>query len=350
MKYDDGFRAYINGTFVLGRNDAHASINTNPWTAQASTIHDDNAAIIFENNDITALGKPALRIGQNVVAIHGLNSGLTSSDFLISPKLGYLPAPAPGEGAQVYSGPITLNSSRNVRSRVLVGSQWGPITEGSFVVNATPASAANLVVSEFSYDPSPSGIYTSKDLEFIVLRNISGGNVDLTGVRVNAGVTIALSGTVQALTLPAGAEIILAANPSALTSVHGAAPEGVRIFGPFEGALDNSGEMVSIQTADGTVIKQFHYLPSQPWPMGTGRSLVLLRPGSNPNHNDGYNWRSSVGSRGTPYTSDSVSFIGNWLSDSDQDGYSDGAEYLLEQTRALQILHPKSLQRLAARP
>ena len=78
MKYDDGFVAYLNGKRV-----ASANAPPNPrWNSGATTIHDDSLTVQFEPFDITAHTE-RLRAGKNVLAIHGLNSGLTSSDMLI---------------------------------------------------------------------------------------------------------------------------------------------------------------------------------------------------------------------------------------------------------------------------
>jgi hypothetical protein len=330
VRYDDGIRAYINGTAVGGgRNDIDPTMTNNPPFAQANAIHDDTAALAYEDIDITALGKPALQVGTNVLAIHGLNSPSTSSDFYLGPRITYIPAATAGGGVIPYTAPLTLNTSTQVRSRVLISGQWSPITEASFVVNAQPASPNNLVVSEFSYDPEASGPYISRDLEFIVLRNISASAVDLTGVELAGAATLSLTGSPQALTLPPGGEVVLAANPAALLAVHGSPPSGLTVFGPFTGALDNAGETIRIETAGGAILKEFLYSPSQPWPNGSGRSVVLLQPHTNPNHSNGHNWRSSVATRGTPYDSDSVGFSGDWTADSDSDGFADGIEYSL---------------------
>ena len=82
MKYDDGFVAYINGQEVARAN---APAQTS-WNSLATQSHADVEAVVFEdfalNNRIGAL-----QAGENILAIHGLNSGLTSSDFLILPEL-----------------------------------------------------------------------------------------------------------------------------------------------------------------------------------------------------------------------------------------------------------------------
>ena len=78
MKYDDGFVAHLNGQRV-----ASANAPTNPrWDSSATTLHDDSLAVRYESFDITA-HRERLRPGKNILAIHGLNSGLTSSDMLI---------------------------------------------------------------------------------------------------------------------------------------------------------------------------------------------------------------------------------------------------------------------------
>ncbi|HMP05932.1 MAG TPA: lamin tail domain-containing protein [Lacipirellulaceae bacterium] len=105
MKFDDGFIAYINGQKVAERNAPEGA----QWNSQATTTHPDNLAKQFINFDVSA-ALPALRVGQNVLAIHGLNQP-TGSDMLISPELvasaativtperiGYFENPTPGYG------------------------------------------------------------------------------------------------------------------------------------------------------------------------------------------------------------------------------------------------------------
>ena len=64
----------------------------------------------------------------------------------------------------------------------------------------------------------------------------------------------------------------------------------------------------------------FTYNDVEPWPVdadGNGFSLVLNDPHGNPDHNDPYSWRSSVGTDGTPGGGDSVPFTGDPLEDDD---------------------------------
>lgn len=84
MKYDDGFIAYINGGLpVLGRNDP-----ADPkWNSGALFGHSDSQAVNFVSFPLAEEAIGNLRVGTNVLAIHGLNNGVTSSDLLITPWL-----------------------------------------------------------------------------------------------------------------------------------------------------------------------------------------------------------------------------------------------------------------------
>jgi hypothetical protein len=73
-----------------------------------------------------------------------MNSLAANSDFLIQPRL---------EGE--FAGFVTLNNTVNVKARIFdtATSLWSPLTDSNFVVNAVPASAANIVISEMHYNP-----------------------------------------------------------------------------------------------------------------------------------------------------------------------------------------------------
>ncbi len=82
MKYDDGFVGYLNGELVVATPNAPGSPE---WNSKASFGHEASATE-YEDFDITDwIG--ALLPGKNVLAIHGLNVSLTSSDMLILPEL-----------------------------------------------------------------------------------------------------------------------------------------------------------------------------------------------------------------------------------------------------------------------
>jgi len=128
MKFEDGFVAYLNGVEVARSNAPNASPPA--WNAGATTTHSDAEAVIFNDYDITAY-RDQLLAGDNVLAIHGLNSSLSSSDLLVLPELvatevisfdsgdvveGYLADPTPGtpnQTALIQIGPAISQVTEN---------------------------------------------------------------------------------------------------------------------------------------------------------------------------------------------------------------------------------------------
>ena len=82
IMYDDGFAAFLNGTPIASRH-APAAL---AWNSGATQDHADSLALVFESIAVPG-AEASLRTGDNVLAIHGLNRGTTSSDFLIVPEL-----------------------------------------------------------------------------------------------------------------------------------------------------------------------------------------------------------------------------------------------------------------------
>jgi len=128
LKYEDGFAAYLNGR-ELGSDNAPGSHELT-WNSGANANRNDNIAVNFQDFDISAY-KDLLVVGLNVLAIHGLNYGLSSSDLLILPELiatelesidlsadaeGYFDRPTPGgknSGAIPNLGPAIRNVTEN---------------------------------------------------------------------------------------------------------------------------------------------------------------------------------------------------------------------------------------------
>lgn len=339
MKYDDGFRAYLNGVLVAGRNDSDPSLTTDPSTAQANQIHDDAQALVYEDIDITVAGKPALRVGTNVLAIHGMNSPSTSSDLLFVPRLTWSPAGGGGGGAgTVYTGPVTLTSSATIKTRLFANGVWSPLNEASYIVDAVPASSANLVISEVHYQPAdPSATelnagYGASDFEFIEILNISTQNVDLTNCRFTEGIAFAFGdGSPSVLTLAPGERAVIVENLAAFQMRYGVNPS-LKIPGQYTGNLRNEGETVTLLAENDSVIASFAYQPAEPWPAysaGGGYSLLLNNPAAGVNYGAPESWRSSAQVGGSPGGANSIPFSGSPAGDSDGDGASDFVEYAM---------------------
>jgi hypothetical protein len=343
MRYDDGFRAYINGVEVAGRNDTHSSVTTSPGTARASEGRPDTEAIEFEWIDITEAGLAALQVGDNVLAIHGLNEAANSDDFLILPKLSYRTAGEASTG-QVYTGPITLTQSTQVRARLYANNYWSPITTANFIVGAAPASAANLVISELCYQPLPpapgtpeyeTGFTAGNNFEYIEILNISASPVDLTGCQLSSGVTFDFAAVApEKLTLLPGQRALIVENEAAFLLRYGSglAPQ---ILGVYSGNLSNSGETVTLLAADTSVIASVTYGIADPWPTAAselGYSLVLNSPKPNPSYNP-LDFRSGAQAGGTPGAPAGAPFADDPMADIDADGFRDVLEYAMGTNR-----------------
>jgi hypothetical protein len=84
VRYDDGFVAYINGEPIERANYSH---DYPAWDENADGNHNDGEAVDLLAFSIDPSHYDALVQGENLLAIHGLNVGSGSSDFLISVAL-----------------------------------------------------------------------------------------------------------------------------------------------------------------------------------------------------------------------------------------------------------------------
>lgn len=271
MRFDDGFIAYLNGTEVASAN---APV-TPAWNSRA--IRTAEASLTeFDKFDLTPFIE-LLRSDGNVLAIHGLNRGVSSADFVIQPVL---------EGTST-AGEIALQLSETteIKARILSNGEWSALNEATFNVG-TPASAENLVISEIFYNPPGPAEFG----EFIELYNPTSNPIDLSGVRFISGITFEFP---LKTVLPAGGRITLG-------------PED------YAGQLSNSGENLTLLAADEAIIASFSYADGSPWPEaadGEGFSLVYRGP----DPSDPASWRTSAAPGGSPGGSDSLAFPGGDL-------------------------------------
>ena len=229
---------------------------------------------------------------------------------------------------------LSLNSTLTLRARVYdSGTQlWSPLVEADYIVG-TVASAANLVISEIHYNP-----LGSADAEFIEVMNISATEtIDLTGCQFLLGIQFQF--TAGTLLAPGG-RLLAVRNLSVFTAAYPSVPLG-QIAGTYTGSLDNSGERIQLVGSTSAVIRDFSYNNNAPWPTspnGTGPSLVLIKPETNPDHAVATNWRASALGGGAPGLADSLSYAGwsgalglsgGMADDDDGDGSANLAEYSL---------------------
>ncbi|HCO94537.1 MAG TPA: hypothetical protein DIU00_11405, partial [Phycisphaerales bacterium] len=241
IRYDDGFIAYLNGVEV-----ARSHFNGTPsWNSYASSTHTDSAAVLFESIDISSF-RSNLKQGDNLLAIQGLNSSTTSSDFLISAEL---TASGGGSGGSVlpgvmeYTGPINLPHSVNVKARVLSGNSWSALNEAVYAVGPV---AENLRITEIMYNPPDT------NEEFIELTNIGPGTINLNLASFTNGVDF----TFPNIELTPGEHIVAVQNRSIFESRYGG---NINIAGQYSGKLNNASERIELQDAIGRTIHNFRY-------------------------------------------------------------------------------------------
>jgi len=259
MRYDDGFVAYINGTEVCRRSFS----GTPAWNSAASSQHENNS--IEEININTALS--ALRAGDNILAIHGLNISTGSSDFVISPALRAGHAIG-GDGispsAQRYTSPVNLAGSARIRVRTLNGGTWSALREADVSIGFT---GETLRISEFMYNPA-----ADPNEEFIELVNNGADAISLEGVQFTEGISY----TFPDVTLAGGAYLLLVRDQAVFENRYGT---GLPVLGQYSGALNNGGEKLTLSDARGSTIQTLDYKDT--WHSltdGEGFSLTAVDP------------------------------------------------------------------------
>jgi len=333
MKYDDGFVAYLNGVLIASENAPATLV----WDSGANGGHSDTEAVNFVTFDVNAhVGE--LVNGTNILAIHGLNDGIGSSDFLITPELEV--------GQSTVSNGLVLNESVLITARTRDGSDWSAPAEAYFLVDTIPASAENLVISEFHYRPADAsaielaaGFTDRDDFEFIELMNRGSQTINLSGVKFIDGVTFDFS-TAEIRSLDPGARVLIVKNLAAFEERYGNAFSS-KIAGEYSGNLSNDGELIILVDANDTNILSFTYNDQSPWPEepdGDSYTLVLINPVGPPipEYGDPANWRASASSGGSPGDTGSSNYndwkIANGLPipETDADPDRDGRDNLLE--------------------
>jgi len=178
-----------------------------------------------------------------------------------------------------------------------------------------------VIITEIHYNPSGADDAT----EFLELTNVGSTAASLNGAHFTEGIGF----TFGNVTLGAGQSLVLVKDQAAFAAAY----PGVPIAGVFTGALDNSGETLTLRDIVENVIVSVTYGDSNVagWPVepdGDGRTLVLRRqfnPNTDPNL--AASWRSSVADGGQPGSADSTVFLGNANADLDGDGYNALVEY-----------------------
>jgi len=300
MRYDDGFVAYINGVEV----QRALFTGTPTWNSNADGNHEADGVESFYVSDYIS----ALRQGNNILAVHGLNNSTTSSDFLISVELvaGKSSSPNGGDtspGVLQYTVPITLTHSVHVKARVLSGSTWSALNEATFAVGPVED---NLRITEIMYHPqNPADPNDPNDPneEFIELKNIGAETINLNLAKFTNGIDF----TFPNLELAPGEYVVVVQDRNTFEARYGT---DLNIAGEYSGRLNNAGERIRLEDAIGQTILDFDYKDG--WRSitdGDGFSLTVIDPintvpDSWNSWNEKDSWRASAYLGGSPGTDD----------------------------------------------
>jgi hypothetical protein len=344
---DDGCIIWINGTEVVR---LHVSQGFKAYNDFTDATHVGDAAW-----QEVALPAPYdyLVEGENIVAVHVLNSSINSSDLSIDIALtaepddgGDLPeVPSaetftyrnkPGkyeidalwqsQELPEFSNTITIPASvvepgrtYRVRCRMKDNTgRWSHWSDPNQFVAGQPLSAYildYLRITEVMYNPSDAD--TSKgeldtdndDFEFIELKNIGDERLDLRYVSFDDGITFDFEDS-RVTSLSPSAFVLVVKDRDAFESRYGTGVSG-RIAGEYDGRFANEGENVTLVDLWNGVIAQFEYNDGRGWPIaadGAGHSLVPLSSAlaSEPEGSlkCGGNWRASAYIGGSPGSDD----------------------------------------------
>jgi len=267
IRYDDGFIAYLNGDEIERINFPEDGTPT--WNSNASNGHEASGLAPIPVTDHIG----SLKQGDNILAIHGMNTGNTSSDFIVSAELVAGEANSTGgispSAIEYNSEQITFNKSTQVKARVLDTITWSPINEAVFGIGPV---AENLRITEIMYHPKNTGNPNDPNEEFVELKNIGPNTLNLNLVRFTEGIDF----TFPDMELDPGECVVVVKNHAAFQAQYGTS---VNIAGQYTGSLANDGERIKLVDAIGRTILDFEYKDGwHPISDGDGFSLTIINP------------------------------------------------------------------------
>ena len=244
--------------------------------------------------------------------------------------------------ATVYSSAVPITAPTLLNARSYNGSDWSALNSAFFTTGVL-ANASNIVISEVNYHPydataaelADPAVGDEEDFEFVEIMNISSDVVELGGSAfVLTPVNDHLEGIEEEFPdgtlIQPGERLLIVADAAAFAVRYPGVPSS-KIIGDYANRLSNTGEWITLQAADESIIAQFRYNDLAPWPTeadGDGETLVLADPESNPDYSDPASWVASLAVGGSPGEMDGIPFTGNPLDDIDGDGGLALVEYL----------------------
>ena len=155
-----------------------------------------------------------------------------------------------------------------------------------------------ISITELMYNPLDDNGVSGTDLEFIEIKNVSEGPIDLSLAAFTDGVEFTFGPN---SIMVAGEYWVLVSDFTAFPARY----PGVAIKGEYGGQLNNGGETVELRDRNGLVLETVEYEDASPWPEeadGEGKSLVKRDEATIPDSpTDASAWRASFDIHGIPW-------------------------------------------------
>jgi hypothetical protein len=176
-------------------------------------------------------------------------------------------------------------------------SHWSEPLEFTVTAPELPIpQVGSLRITEVMYHPVVDG-----DFEFVEVGNVGAEPVDLTGVRLGAGIEFSFEGS--AVTSLGPGEFVVV--PKSIPVFEARYGSGIRVAGEYSGSLSNAGEEVSLLYGHQSIHSFVYDDAWYPKTDGAGHSLVPVDPGGSPSSwNDPSAWRESLEMLGSPGRAD----------------------------------------------
>ena len=154
-----------------------------------------------------------------------------------------------------------------------------------------------ISITELMYNPLDSNGISGTELEFIEIKNVSDGPIDLSLAAFTDGVEFTFGPN---SIIAAGEYWVLVSDFTAFSERY----PGVAIKGEYGGQLSNGGETVELRDRNQLLLEAVEYEDASPWPEeadGEGKSLVKRDEATIPESAaDASAWRASFAIHGSP--------------------------------------------------
>ncbi|MCA9196278.1 MAG: lamin tail domain-containing protein [Planctomycetales bacterium] len=210
---------------------------------------------------------------------------------------------------------IVLTNGMTVTARSLQSNRWSAVRSETYLIGAEFANVDDLRLTEINYHPHDALVQFGEpdidadEFEFIEIQNVSETQIELAGVQlVTTSGGQGVEFTFGNQQLAPGQHVVIPKNRDAffarygqddITLAVGAAVDATAWT--FQGSLSNSGEAITLQTADKRQIQQVTYRDGGAWPGradGDASSLEIISVEFD--YADPKSWQSSSEFGGSP--------------------------------------------------